>query len=191
MNWNVDRRPRRLFSFPLSPIPSVCGTFSWNVSSDAETFGVFCFTLPLKNGEGGRGIQGNDGAANREGGTWRDCVRDLVSFLRDLTCASAEEVPGAFESIFGSEEAARSVDMSPETSSSRSWDVSDSLLSRTGIDETSLGSRILTTRVRSCGAVGSAAASAMGGSREGASNFLLLELALLSTPSSSVTEICL
>lgn len=69
MNWNVNRRPRRLFSFPLSLISSVCGTFSWSVRSDAETSGVFCFALPLKNGEGGRDIHGNDGAANRVGGT--------------------------------------------------------------------------------------------------------------------------
>lgn len=104
---------------------------------------------------------------------------------------ATKEVPGAFKSTFDSEEAARSVDMSPETSSSRSWVALENLLSSTGIDESSLASRILTTRVRSCGAVGSAAASAISGSWEGASNFFLLELALLSTPSSSVTEICL
>lgn len=63
MNWKVNRRSLRLFSFPLSPVSLVCGTFS---SSDVETF---CFALPLKNGEGGRGIQGNDGVANRVGGT--------------------------------------------------------------------------------------------------------------------------
>lgn len=102
-----------------------------------------------------------------------------------------EEVPVAFESIFD-EEAARSVDVSPETRFSWSWDMSENPLPSTGIDETSLASRILTTRVRSCGAVGSAAASAIGGgSREGTSVFFLRELALLSTPSSSVTEICL
>lgn len=68
MNWNVNRRPRRLFSFSLSPISGVCGAFSCSVTSDVETFGKFCFELPLKNGEGGRGIQGNDGVVNRAGG---------------------------------------------------------------------------------------------------------------------------
>lgn len=103
------------------------------------------------------------------------------------------EVLGAFKSsTFDSEETARSVDMSPETSSSRSWVVAlENLLSSTGIDESSFASRILTTRMRSCGAAGSAAASAISGSWEGGSNFFLLELALLGTPSSSVTEFCL
>lgn len=99
-------------------------------------------------------------------------------------------MPGDFKSgTFDSEEGGRSVDMSPETSSEWSWVASENLLSSTGgIDESSLASRILTTRVRSCGAVGSTAASAISGSWEGGSNFFLLELALLSTPSSSDTE---